>query len=170
MSRPSGSSVVKELLETARDRRTLTWLLLGPLLGPALFAVLINVVVSRNLSSLDEPLDVPIPGAEHAPNLVAFLSARGINHVQDSGIEGLDAAAAAVSDGRRDVVLVIDDRYPADFGTERAARVTVIYDRSKARAASRVERVRVRGVAPTASRSGRCGWSPTAWIRSCCGR
>jgi sodium transport system permease protein len=133
---------VKELLETARDRRTLTWLLLGPLLGPALFAVLINVVVSRNLSSLDEPLDVPIPGAEHAPNLVAFLGARGINQVQDSGIAGLDAAAAAVSEGRRDVVLVIDDRYSADFGTERAARVTVIYDRSKARAASRVERVR----------------------------
>jgi sodium transport system permease protein len=132
----------KEVLETARDRRTLGSLLLGPLLGPLLFAVLINVVVSRNLSSLDEALDVPIPGAELAPNLVAFLNARGIRNVEDSGIDGLDAAAAAVSGGRRDVVLVIDDRYGEDFGTARAARVTLIYDRSKSRAASRVERVR----------------------------
>jgi sodium transport system permease protein len=132
----------KEVLETARDRRTLLWLLLGPLVGPALFAVLINVMVTRNLSSLDEPLDVPIPGAELAPNLVAFLDARGIHEAKDSGIDGLDAATAAVSNGRRDVVLVIDDRYGEDFGTERAARVTVVYDRSKSRAASRVERVR----------------------------
>jgi sodium transport system permease protein len=132
----------KEVLETARDRRTLTSLLLAPLLGPALFAVLINVVVSRNLSSLDEPLDVPIPGAEHAPNLIAFLDARGIHEAKDSAIADVDAAAAAVSEGRRDVVLVIDDRYGEDFGTARAARVTVIYDRSKSRAASRVERVR----------------------------
>jgi sodium transport system permease protein len=132
----------KEVLETARDRRTLLWLLLGPLVGPALFAVLINVMVTRNLSSLDEPLDVPIPGAERAPNLVAFLDARGIHEAKDAAIDGLDAAAAAVSEGRRDVVLVIDDRYGEDFGTERAARVTVVYDRSKSRAASRVERVR----------------------------
>lgn len=133
---------VKEVLETARDRRTLGSLLLAPLLGPALFAVLINVVVTRNLSSLDEPLDVPIPGAEHAPNLVAFLNARGIHDAQDSQIADIDTAAAAVSTGRRDVVLVIDDRYGEDFGSARAARVTLIYDRSKSRAASRIERVR----------------------------
>jgi sodium transport system permease protein len=132
----------KEVLETARDRRTLGSLLLGPLLGPVLFAVLINVVVTRNLSSLDEPLHVPIPGAEHAPNLVAFLGARGIHNVENSGIADLDTAATAVSSGERDVVLVIDERYGEDFGTARAARVTLIYDRSKSRAASRVERVR----------------------------
>lgn len=142
MKSPIWVVCAKEVLETARDRRTLFSLLLGPLLGPALFSVLINVVVTQNLSSLDEPLDVPIPGAEHAPNLVAFLNARSIHAVDDPAITGVDDAAAAVGKGGRDVVLVIDERYAEDFGTARAARVTVIYDRSKSRAASRVERVR----------------------------
>jgi sodium transport system permease protein len=132
----------KEVLETARDRRTLFSLLLGPLFGPLLFVVLINVVVSQNLSSLDQPLDVAIVGAEWAPNLVAFLGARGIHDVTGHGIADIDTAAAEVAAGDRDVVLVIDDRFAAEFGTEAAARVTLIFDRSKSRAASRVERVR----------------------------
>jgi sodium transport system permease protein len=132
----------KELVETTRDRRTLVSLLLGPLIGPLLFAVLINVVVSQNLSSLDERLDVPIIGAERAPNLIAFLGARGVDAAADHGLATLDAAAAAVASGARDVVLVIDERYAEDFGTERVARVTVVSDRSKSRAASRVDRVR----------------------------
>ena len=68
----------KEILETLRERRTLVSLLLGPLFGPILFAAIINITVSRNLSSLDEVLDVPVLGAEHAPNLLAFLRGRSI--------------------------------------------------------------------------------------------
>ena len=113
----------KELLETARDRRTLVSLLLGPLLGPLLFVVLINVVVSRNLSSLDERLEVPIVGAERAPNLIAFLTARGIDAARDSDLTTSDQAASAVASGARDVVLIVDERYAEDFGTTRAARV-----------------------------------------------
>jgi sodium transport system permease protein len=39
-------------------------------------------------------------------------------------------------------VVVIDEAFADDFGTERAARVALIFDRSKSRAASRVARVR----------------------------
>ena len=142
MSSTIGIVCRKEVLETVRDRRTLFSLLLGPLLGPVLFVVLINVVVSQNLSSLEEPLDIAITGAERAPNLVAHLNARGIHDIVGHGLEGLDAAATAVAAGSRDVVLVIDDEFATDFGTARAARVTLVYDRSKSRNASRVERVR----------------------------
>lgn len=142
MSSPIWTVCRKELLETARDRRTLVSLLLGPLLGPLLFAVLINVMVSQNLSSLDERLELPIVGAERAPNLIAFLNARGVHEAAGHGVTSLDEAAAAVASGERDVTLVIDERFAEDFGTERTARVTVIFDRSKSRAASRVERVR----------------------------
>jgi len=142
MRSPIAVVCAKEVLETARDRRTMFSLLLGPLFGPLLFLVLMNVIVSQNLSSIDEALDVPIPGAERAPNLVALLNARGIHAVDDPSVTSVDDAAAAVVAGRRDVVLVIDDRYAEDFGTERAARVTVIFDRSKSRVASRVDRVR----------------------------
>ena len=132
----------KELLETLRERRTLVSLLLGPLFGPLLFALLINMTVSRSVSSLEEVLEVPILGAERAPNLMAHLQARNIKRLESHDVTSLDEAAELVATGVHDVVLVIDEAFGADFGTERAARVALVFDRSKSRAASRVGRVR----------------------------
>jgi len=132
----------KEILETLRERRTLVSLLLGPLFGPILFTVIINMTVSRNLTSLDEVLEVPILGAEHAPNLVAFLRARSIAPIEDHDIQDVEQAAELVATGAHDVVLVIDEAFGKDFGTDRAARVALVFDRSKNRAASRVGRLR----------------------------
>jgi len=132
----------KELLETLRERRVLISLLLGPLFGPILFTAIINMTVSRNLTSIDEVLEVPVLGAEHAPNLVAHLRARGIEPVEKHDIDDADEAAELVARGAYDVVVVIDDAFDKDFGTDRAARVGLVFDRSKSRAASRVSRVR----------------------------
>jgi sodium transport system permease protein len=132
----------KEILDTLRERRTLLSLLLGPLFGPILFTALINMMVSRNLTSLEEVLEVPILGAELAPNLVAQLRARGIEPLANHGVENVEQAADLVATGVHDVVLVIDGEFAKDFGTERAARVALVFDRSKARAASRVGRLR----------------------------
>jgi sodium transport system permease protein len=132
----------KELLETIRERRTLLSLLIGPLFGPFLFALMINLSVSRNLSSLEETLEVPMLGEELAPNLVAQLAARRIEESADHGVTSVDDAVARVSAGEHDVVIVIDESYAETFGSERAARVTLIVDRSKTRAASRLIRVR----------------------------
>jgi sodium transport system permease protein len=132
----------KELLDSARERRTLFSLLIGPLIGPLLFVMLMNVMVSQTVSSAEDRLDVAMLGAERAPNLLAYLRAREIYPLEASEIKGLDDAADAVAAGRRDLVLAIDDRYGEDFGTARAARVTLVYDRSKQRTLGRVERVR----------------------------
>jgi sodium transport system permease protein len=132
----------KEIFETLRDRRTLLGLFMGPLFGPIFFAVLINLVVSRNLTSIEETLSVPILGDERAPNLVAFLKARGIEEPADHGVETVEQAAALVGTGVHDVVLAIDEAFGDDFGTDRAARVTLIFDRSKSRAGSRIARTR----------------------------
>jgi sodium transport system permease protein len=132
----------KEVLETARDRRTLFSLLLGPLLGPLLFVVLINVVVSQNLTSAEQPLDIPFVGAEAAPNLVALLNARGVRPLPNHGLTGLDDAAAAVTARRHDLVLVFDDRFAEEFATDDGGRVTLVFDRSNSRVGTRMERVR----------------------------
>jgi sodium transport system permease protein len=132
----------KEILETLRERRTLMSLLLGPLFGPILFTVLINMTVSRNLSSLEETLEVPMLGAERAPNLIAHLRARNIDALDEHGVASVEEAAELVANGEHDVVLAIDEQFGADFGTDEAARVTLIFDRSKSRAASRVGRLR----------------------------
>jgi sodium transport system permease protein len=132
----------KEIVETLRDRRTLVSLLLGPLFGPVLFVVMINMMVTRNLSSLEETLEVPMLGAELAPNLIAFLHARSIDAATDHGIANLEQASQAVATGRYDVALLVDQEFANDFGTDTAARVTLVFDRSKTRASSRVARLR----------------------------
>jgi sodium transport system permease protein len=142
VSSPIGIVCRKEVLETARDRRTLFSLLLGPLLGPLLFVVLINVVVRQNITSAEEPLDIPFVGAEQAPNLAAILQARGVRPLPDHGLAGIDDAAAAVTARRHDLVLVVDDLFAEGFASDAGARVTLVYDRSNSRVGSRVERVR----------------------------
>ena len=58
----------KEVLETARDRRTVLSLLIGPIIGPLLFVVLMNLMVAQSVSTAEEQLDVAIVGGELAPN------------------------------------------------------------------------------------------------------
>jgi sodium transport system permease protein len=142
MRSPVLTVCLKEIVETARDRRALFSLLLGPLLGPLLFVAVINVSVSRNLSSIDQALEVPIVGAERAPNLLAFLDARGVHAAPGADFHTLDDVAAVVAGGQQDLALVIDEDFPANFGTEQAARVTLVFDRSKSRAASKIARLR----------------------------
>lgn len=141
--RPVLVVAAKEIVDNARDRRTLfSTLLFGPLFGPLMFAVLVNVMVTRNVASVSEPIDVPIIGAERAPNLVEFLHARGIHAADAQGLDDFDAGAAAVRAGREDLVIVIDERFAEQFGTAAVARVGMIFDQSNTRANSRVSRAR----------------------------
>ena len=133
---------MKEILETARERRTLGSLLIGPLIGPLLFVVMMNVMVSQTVSSAEDRLDIAMVGAERAPNLLAYLRAREIYPLDAPDMKTVDDAADAVAAGKRELVLAIDERYGDDFGTAHAAHVTVIFDGSKQRAQGRVARVR----------------------------
>lgn len=133
----------KEILDNARDRRTLfSALIFGPLLGPALFAVLVSVLVTQTVSTADRPIDVPIVGAELAPNLVAHLAARGVRASADHGIAKFSAAADAVEKGQHDAVLLIEPDFAEQFAAGQTARVTLVYDRSNTRAGRHVQRIR----------------------------
>jgi sodium transport system permease protein len=132
----------KEILDNARDRRTVfSTLIFGPLFAPLLFAVMINIMVDRAVSSAQETLQVPILGAEQAPNVVDFLHGRGIEPSLDRVPEDLEGAAEAVRTDAADLVIVIDSSFAADFAAQSGARVTVVFDRSDTRAASRAQRV-----------------------------
>jgi sodium transport system permease protein len=133
---------MKEILETARERRTLGSLLIGPLVGPLLFVVMMNVMVSQTVSSAEDRLDIAMVGAERAPNLLAYLRAREIYPLAAPDVKTVEDAADAVAAGKRELVLAIDEGYGEDFGTARMAHVTVIFDGSKQRAQGRLARVR----------------------------
>ena len=106
---------LKEVLDNIRDRRTLsTSLIMGPIFGPILFSVVINLSIERSLDDVQKTLELPIIGAEHAPNLVDYLVSKNIDPV--AGPTDLASAMDGVKLGTHDVVLVI----PAEFGEQLA--------------------------------------------------
>ena len=102
----------KEFRENLRDRRTLlSALVFGPVLSPILVAVLVQFLISRAETQSDVNIPLAVMHAEHAPNLVDYLAARGIDIVKVDFDEA--AARQAVARQAHSIILEI----PADFGT-----------------------------------------------------
>ncbi|HTV84922.1 MAG TPA: ABC transporter permease [Dyella sp.] len=129
---------LKEVRENLRDRRTLgSALLFGPLIGPFIFALMMNTVITRELNKADQPLRIPVIGAQYAPNLVDAL--------KQEGLVPLPAVAnpqAVVRDQDADVVL----RIPSDFGKAwrngETSQVEMIYDSSQRETGGSIDRLR----------------------------
>ena len=151
----------KELRDIARDRRTLLLaLLLGPLLYPMLMLGMGSLAEKRAKTQLDKVLEVPVVGAQHAPNLIAFLATRGIHATTPP--KDLDAAIARQD---VDVALRIDGGFAEDWREGRPALVEIIQDSTRRDAEIPSQRLRValagyteqvgalrllaRGIAPT---------------------
>src|SRR6185436_20656146 len=102
----------KEFRENLRDRRTLlSALVFGPIMGPVLVAVLTQFLFRHTEEQGEENIVAAVMHAERAPNLLAYLSARGV----DIEKVDLDEAGArnAVANQTHKIVLEV----PADFGT-----------------------------------------------------
>jgi sodium transport system permease protein len=129
---------IKEVKENLRDKRTvLSALLYGPLIGPIIFVLIMNTVLTRELDKADQPIKVPVIGAQYAPNLIAALKQQGF--LPQPPVANPEAA---VRDQDADVVL----RIPEDFGKSwrkgEASQVELIYDSSQRETGSSVERVK----------------------------
>jgi len=131
----------KEVIDNFRDRRTLaSALLMGPLLGPLLFAFIINLSIERSLSDVDKSMDLPVIGAEYAPNLVRYLESRNLEVVD--GPASPEDAVAAVKAGDIDVVVIIPERFGSDLSDGTPARVEVVTDQSDQQAERDARRAR----------------------------
>lgn len=131
----------KEVVDNFRDRRTLlTALVMGPLFGPILFAFVINLSVKQTLTSDGEALDLPVIGAEYAPNLIDYLRSHNIN--VEEGPATRDAAIEAVTAGVHDLVLVIPESFAQDLSDMVPATVEVIIDQANTRAERHTRRAR----------------------------
>ena len=130
--------MLKELRDLSRDRRTLALaLLLGPLLYPALMLGIGKLVEMRAATQLEKPLEVSIVGAQHAPNLVAYLASQGIR--SKSLPDDLDAAIRSQSE---DVALVIDEDFAAQWRKGEPARIDIVQDSTRRDAEIPVARIR----------------------------
>jgi sodium transport system permease protein len=128
----------KEVRENLRDRRAMSSALLyGPLLGPVLFAALITFIIGQQQARAEKPLELPVVGAEHAPQLVQALRQRGIE-VQAPPAD----PEAAIREQEEDVILRIPPDYPAQWRAGTPARVDLLFDASRQPAQIAVARTR----------------------------
>jgi len=154
---------MKELVDLFRDRRTMmVSLLMGPLLTPLLILGIGKLASDRVSTALEKPLEVPVVGASHAPNLVAWLE--GQNIVVKPAPSDPDEA---IRTQKEDLVLRIGDKFGEQWRGSMPATVEILHDSSREDAQIPVERLRnllnnyatgvgalrlvARGISPTTS-------------------
>jgi sodium transport system permease protein len=130
---------VKECRENLRDRRSvLNALVWGPLLMPAMFVGQMVVMSQQATEVWKQPPSIAVAGAEHAPNLIAFLKREGAE-IRPAP----EDPARSVRDQQEDTVLVISQVFPEEWRQGEPAAVELIYDASRRRSDSRSKRVRM---------------------------
>lgn len=128
----------KELRDFARDRRTfLMALLLGPLVYPLLMLGMGKLMEARVSTQLEKPLEIPVIGADYAPNLIAWLATQDI-HVKPAP----DDLVAAIRNQDEDVALVIAANFGEEWRASRPAKVEIVSDTTRTNAEVPVERLR----------------------------
>lgn len=114
---------LKELLDNLRDKRSLTVAFVYPLLGPILLGLLVTAVSAMMAIDRTKESDITIrvAGGERAPELIAFMEARGAR------IEPVPGdPEALVRDGEAKVVLNIPPGTAEALESAGRARVEVI--------------------------------------------
>lgn len=129
---------LKECRENLRDRRSvINALVYGPLLMPVMFLGQMAVMSKQQQEIWDVPPSITVSGAEHAPQLVAFLKREGAQ-IRPAPAD----AARSVRDQEEDMVLVIPKAFPGQWRGGEPAAVELVYDASRRRSDSRQRRVR----------------------------
>lgn len=125
----------KEMLDNLRDTRSWMTGLFWALFGPLILGGVIMLVGNTIRDNVEETLVLPVSGAEHAPNLIAFLKQ------QDVIIEEAPAdPEAAVIAGDINVALIIPEDYGEDFSAGETATVQLVFDSTRQSAAVDINR------------------------------
>lgn len=133
-----GTIYTKEIRENLRDRRSLfNSVLLGPILFPILFIGLGYFAASKQQERAEQVLEVPVVGAEYAPNLVAFLAQQGVL-VQPAP----EDPESLVRSQEVPVIIRIPEYYPGQWKQGKPAVVEIIADPSRRESETPIRRVR----------------------------
>jgi len=158
-----GTVYKKEVSENLRDRRSLfNSVLLGPILFPILFIGLAYFAGSKQQERAEKTLEVPVVGAEHAPNLINYLEQQGV--VIQTAPEDPEAS---VKSQEVQVIIRIPGQFTEQWKAGEPAVIEVIADPSRRESDIPMRRVKgllnsygarigqlrlqLRGVSPTLS-------------------
>ncbi len=129
----------KELRDNLRDRRSVFSALMSALIGPVLLVVIIMIMGRTfNVSQQEQPLELPVQGAEHAPSLITYLEQNNVL-IQPAPAN----PRQEVRNGNVDLVLIISEAYGESFSAGQPAKVEMVVDSSRQSAMMNVERARL---------------------------
>lgn len=116
----------KECIDNLRDRRALLSSSLLAILGPVALVAFMSFVLDSALGKSEAPLALTVSGAEHAPQLIAYLERENT----DIKAVTLEDPAAAVRDGQETLVLSIPEDYGERFATGQPLALPLVFDSS----------------------------------------
>ena len=116
----------KECIDNLRDRRTLLSSFSLAILSPILFMGMMTFMLNTVLGESDDPLELAITGAEHAPKLVEFLRQQNT----DLTTVQIDDPSGAIRNGDYDLILVIPEDYAKRYSNAEVNAVRLVYDSS----------------------------------------
>lgn len=125
----------KELVDHARDLRSVLSALLFPLLGPVALAFMFQVITSW--TAKDAAVEVAMIGRAQAPAMIAFFERHGIT-VKDAPADYEER----VKKGTLDIVLIAGEDFGPAFEAGRPAPLQVVTDSSRTKSQARAMRVR----------------------------
>ena len=128
--------LAKELRELSRDRRTIMLALMMPLLFPVLIIGMATLAENRAKGQMEKDLEIAMVGAEHAPNLVAWLAGQGIARKPLAGDPD-----AAIRNQDENVYLKIEADYGKHWREGTPALVEIVHDSTRQDADIPVRRV-----------------------------
>ncbi len=128
----------KEVMDNFRDRRViLSTLVFGPLFGPVFLVLMIGFAERQTTERLESALELPVVGAEHAPNLIGYLKRQGVM------IEPApEDPEAAIKSEEEEVILRIPESFAEEWAMGRPAAVEVLADQSRRYSGTTISRVR----------------------------
>ena len=133
-----GTVYRKEVRENLRDRRSLfNSVLLGPILFPILFIGLAYFAGSKQQEQAEKTLEVPVVGAQHAPNLVSFLEQQGVV-IQSAPMD----PETSVKTQEVQVIIRIPEKFSEQWKNGKPAVIEVIADPSRRESDIPMRRVR----------------------------
>jgi len=128
----------KEVRENMRDRRALfNSLLLGPLLFPLLFVGMMWFISSAEQERAEQPLELPVVGAGHAPSLLRYLEQQGVVILPEP-----EDPEAMVRNQETPVIIRILPEYPERWAEGLPAPVEVIIDPSRQESNTAIRRAK----------------------------
>ena len=115
----------KEITDNFRDRRSIFNALFSVMINPVLYIALFGFMNRAFSDQAAQILQLPVIGADNAPNLVAFLDQQNVDILPPP-----EDPTAALLAGEVDVVLVIGDGFGEAFAKGEPAPIQIMRDES----------------------------------------